>query len=141
MTLKGEYMTGYGRKIRRKIENCRYTDEVADLLARRIRQMPEYKDCKVESMGPFGLGATCSVHVDRDGELVGFLTIGYNGEDAGNFNYVDYNAPKIKAYPEGSIGDMNGFNYQKQKLPTDINEAVGLVFDSVGKEKEDVQKV
>ncbi|MCR4991977.1 MAG: hypothetical protein K6A45_02925 [Lachnospiraceae bacterium] len=119
---------GNGRKIRRKIEKCRFTDEVADLLARRIRQMPEYKDCEVSDMGPFGLGATCSVHVKRAGELIGFLTVGYGRKGFGDFEYLDYDAPRKNTYPLGSIGDLNGFNTQTRNLPTDIGEAVKLVF-------------
>lgn len=121
-------MTGHGRKVRKSIATCRYTDEVADLLARRIRKIPEYADCKIESMGPFGLGATCSVSVMRGDDLLGFLTIGYGPSEDAPFNYVDYNAPKKNTYPEGSIGDMNGFNYVNHTLPMDINEVLKLIF-------------
>ena len=122
-------MNAYGRKTRRSISTCRYTDEVTDLLARRIRKMPEYADCKIESMGPFGLGATCSVSVMRGDDLLGFLTVGYGQNEFGTpFSYIDYNAPKKNTYPEGSIGDMNGFNYVSHTLPTDINEVLKLVF-------------
>lgn len=120
---------GYGRKIRRKIEKCKFTDEVTDLLVRRIRKMPEYADCKIEAFGPMGLGATCSVHVERAGELIGFLTVGYsNRSEFGDFTYVDYEAPRKNTYPLGSIGDLNGFNLQTKDLPRDIDEAVRLVF-------------
>lgn len=122
-------MTGYGRKTRRSIATCTYTDEVTDLLARRIRTMPEYTDCEVESMGPFGLGATCSVSVKRGDDLLGFLTVGYGQNGFGApFSYIDYNAPKKNTYPEGSIGDMNGFNYVNHTLPMEINEVLKLVF-------------
>ncbi len=121
-------MIGYGRKTRRSIATCRYTDEVTDLLARRIRKMPEYADCKIESMGPFGLGATCSVSVKRGDDLLGFLTVGYGPSEDAPFNYVDYNVPKKNTYPEGSIGDMNGFNYVNHTLPMDIGEVLKLVF-------------
>ena len=93
--------------------------------------MPQYKDCKIESMGPFGIGATCSISVKKEDELIGFLTVGYDNsdyDDFGKFNYIDYNAPKKQTYPDGSIGDMNGFNYQTHKLPTEIDEAIKVVF-------------
>ncbi len=122
-------MNAYGRKTRRSIKTCRYTDEVANLLARRIRKMPEYADCKIECMGPFGLGATCSVSVKRGDDLLGLLTVGYGQNEFGApFSYIDYNAPKKNTYPEGSIGDMNGFNYVNHTLPMDIGEVLKLVF-------------
>lgn len=119
---------GYGRKIRRKLEKCQFTDEVADLIARRIRQIPDYSDCEVKAYGPMGLGATCSVHVKRAGELIGFLTVGYGKNSFGDFEYLDYESPRKDIYPIGSIGDLNGFNYQTHSLPTDIGDAIKLVF-------------
>ena len=125
---------GYGRKIRRKIKTCRYTDEVAELLAREIRKDPRYRNCKVEAMGPFGLGATCSVSVRRNvlpknEELLGYLTITYGPNNT--FEYVDYSAPKKSTYPKNSIGDINGFNDVTYPLPTDLKEAVELVFKDI----------
>ncbi len=119
---------GYGRKARRTLATCRFTDEVTDLLARKIGKMPEYADCEIKSMGPFGLGATCSVSVKRGEDLLGFLTVGYNERDGIPFNYVDYDAPKRNVYPEDSIGDLNGFNYVTHPLPMDITEVLALVF-------------
>lgn len=125
-------MNAYGRKTRRSIATCLYTDEVTDLLARRIRKIPEYADCKIQSMGPFGLGAECSVSVKRGDDLLGFLTVGYGPNEFGApFSYVDYNAPKKNTYPKGSIGDINGFNYVNHTLPMDINEVLKLVFKEV----------
>lgn len=122
-------MTGNGRKTRRTIATCQFTDEVTDLLARRIRKMPEYADCKIESMGPFGLRATCSVSVERGNDLLGFLTVGYGQKEFGApFTYDDYDAPKKRTYPNGSIGDMNGFNNITRTLPVDIDEVLKLVF-------------
>lgn len=123
----------YGRKTRQKLTTCVYTDEVTDLLARRIKQMPQYSDCKVESMGPFGLGATCSVSVRRGEELLGFLTVGYAPSKTGfgNFEYIDYNAPSKKIYPKDSIGDLNGFNNVTHPLPTEIEDVIKLVFKEV----------
>lgn len=120
----------YGRKkVRKRIATCLYTDEVTDLLARRIRKMPEYADCKIESRGPFGLGATCHVSVKRGEELLGFLTINYGPHGFGApFEYTDYNAPKKHTYPDGSLGDLNGFNHVTRPLPMDIDEALKLVF-------------
>ena len=122
------YMKGYGRKTRRNITTCRYTDEVTDLLVRRIRKMPEYADCNIQSMGPFGFGAKCSVSVKRGDDLLGFLTVGYGSSKDAPFTYVDYDAPKKNIYPERSIGDWNGLNYAHQTLPMDINEVLKLVF-------------
>lgn len=121
---------GYGRKTRLKISTCQFTDEVTDLLARRIRQMAEYKDCTICSMGPFGLGATCSISVKRNDELLGFLTVGYEPSESsfGSFNYLDYNAPEKHTYPKGSIGDMNNLNVKTCKLPTRLDEVINLVF-------------
>lgn len=121
---------GYGRKTRLKLSTCQFTDEVTDLLARRIRQMPQYKDCKVNSRGPFGLGATCSVSVKKGDKLLGFLTVGYEPSENGfgSFNYLDYNAPEKHTYPKGSIGDMNHLNIQTRKLPTELSEVIELVF-------------
>ncbi len=118
---------GYGRKTRRSIARCQYTDEVTDLLARRIRKMPEYANCKIESMGPFGLSAECSISVKNGEELLGFLTVRYGNHD-GSFAYVDYDAPKNRFYPIGSIGHINGFDRPTRPLPTDIDEAVKLVL-------------
>lgn len=117
-------------KTRESLATCRYTDEVTDLLARRIRKMPEYADCEIQSMGPFGIGAKCSVSVKRGDDLLGFLTVGYDSSEDENapFHYVDYNAPKKNTYPEGSIGDMNGLNYVIHTLPMDIDEVLQLVF-------------
>lgn len=117
---------GYGRKIRHKITTCRYADEVTDLLARRIKQIDKYKNCDVTCYPPMGLDASCSISVKRGEELLGFLTI---MDRENGFVYNDYKAPKNKAYPDGSIGDLNGFNIPKRELPTDIEEAVKLVFD------------
>ena len=89
----------YGRKTRLKITTCQYTDEVTELLARKIRKMEQYKDCKITCYGPMGLGATCSISVERNDELIGFLTIGYAPSETGfgSFEYRDYNAQK-KSY-------------------------------------------
>ena len=122
-------MNAYGRKTRRSIATCLYTDEVVNLLARRIRKMPEYADCRVQSMGPFGLGAECSVSVKRGEELLGFLTVNYGPHEFGApFEYTDYNVPKKHTYPDGSLGDLNGFNYVTRPLPMNIDEALKLVF-------------
>lgn len=121
---------GYGRKVRRSITKCMYTDEVAELIARRIRQKPEYKHYTVDAMGPFGLGAECMVAVKDGNEYIGSLTIRYAPSESGfgSFEYTDYNAPKKRAYPKGSIGDINGFNDVTRPLPTDIEEVIRLVF-------------
>ena len=124
-------MTGkFGRRSRRKIEKCQYTDEVADLIARRIRKMPEYKHCTVDSMGPFGLSAESRVMVKDGDNYVGSLAIRYGGKASNfqSFEYVDYSAPKKTTYPKDSIGDMNGFNYVTRPLPFDVDEVVKLVF-------------
>ena len=117
-----------GRKIRRKIENCRYADEVTALIARRVQQLPEYKGCKVERYGPVGQDATCSIAVHApNGDLMGYLSIVYRGD---GFKYNDYTAPESGAYPKGSIGDMNGFNVRKRTLPLDINAVLDILFQS-----------
>ncbi len=122
-------MNSYGRKTRRSIAKCLYTDEVTALLARRIRKIPEYANCKVQTMGSFGLGATCHVSVKRGEELLGFLTVNYGPHGFGApFDYTDYNAPKKHTYPDGSLGDLNGFNYVTHPLPMDINDVLKLVF-------------
>lgn len=123
-------MTGYGRKTRRNLQKCRYTDEVTDLIARTIRKMPEYSKCRVDSMGPFGLGAECSVSVKDGDELLGFLTVTYGPYNEG-FEYVDYNAKKKSTYPKGSIGDINGFNNVTYPLPSNMSEVIDLVFKEV----------
>ena len=116
----------YGRKVRHKIETCRYSDEVTALLARRIKKMPEYKDCEVTCYPPMGLDCNCSIAVkNQTSTTIGFLTI---TDRENGFVYVDYNAPKLNAYPKDSIGDINGFNNVKRPLPTDIDEAIKLVF-------------
>lgn len=116
----------YGRKLRRSIARCKFADEVTDLLARKIRKNPKYSDCKVESYGPMGLGAECHVIVKRGDEYIGSLTVKSDVSD--NFVYVDYNAKRNSIYPKGSLGDINGFNNVTRPLPTDIDEALKLVF-------------
>ena len=117
---------GYGRKIRHKISTCKYADEVTDLLARHIKKMDEYKNCKVKCYPPMGLDAKCSISVKNGEKLIGFLTI---MDRENGFVYDDYNAPKSNIYPKDSIGDINGFNIQKKELPTEIDKAINLVFE------------
>ena len=118
---------GYGRKARTKLSTCRFPEEVTDLLARRIRKMPAYKDCRVEDMGPFGLGCRCILSVKKNDKLIGFLEV-KDGPYGKGFSYVDYNAPKTNAFPKDSIGDINGFNDATLPLPSDIDEVLKLVF-------------
>ena len=44
------------------------------------------------------------------------------------FEYTDYSVPKKHTYPDGSLGDLNGFNYVTRLLPMDIGEVLKLVF-------------
>lgn len=99
----------------RSIKSCGFTYEVTELLARKMKKMPQYANCDIESMGPFGMKAESSVSV-RDGDnLIGFLTVryGYNGA----FEYVDYNR---------KISSLNG--YATKVLPTKLEDAIKLVL-------------
>ncbi len=117
---------GYGRKTRRSIATCRYSEEVADLLARRIKKMPEYSHYEIDAFGPLGLGAESHVSVKDGDEIIGWLSI--KDDNHGNWVYTDYGKPSKETYPDGSIGALNGFNNPTSPLPTDINEAIALVF-------------
>lgn len=119
-------MKEYGRKTRLKISTCRYADEVTNLLARRIKKIDRYKNCKITCYPPMGLDAACSISVKDGEQLLGWLTI-VDRQDG--FVYNEYKAPKINTYPKDSIGDINGFNIPKKDLPTDIDEAIKLVFE------------
>ena len=117
------------RKHRRKLSTCHNSWEVADLVARTIRKLPEYADCAVEGFGPFGLTAESHVSVKRDGGgYIGSLTIRANSDDT--FNYVDYNAPWVCKCKPGSIADLNGLQYAEKPLPENMNEIIELVFNT-----------
>lgn len=98
----------------RSIKSCGFTYEVTELLARKMKKMPQYANCDIESMGPFGMKAESSVSVKDGDSLIGFLTVryGYNGA----FEYVDYNR-KIGSY-----------NYATKVLPTKLDDAIKLVL-------------
>ncbi len=118
------------RKHRRKLSTCHNSWEVADLVARTIRKLPEYSDCAIEGYGPFGLTAQSIVSVKRDGGgYIGHLTIRQNFLDD-TFNYVDYDAPLVRECEPGSIADLNGLQYAEKPLPQSMSEIIELVFST-----------
>ena len=116
---------------RRSISKCRFTGEVTNIIARYISKLPEYQDCEIISMGPFGICATCTVLIKRNDDYIGSLTVDYGTE--GKFNYVDYNAPKTNAFKPGTIGDMNGLNHPRKPLPASMDEILNLIFSGKGR--------
>jgi len=125
----------YGRKNRRSIQKCRYSDEVVNLIAKHLAKEPSLQDCTIECYGPFGLDAECSVSVRRNSineepDIVGFLTVTDRRDAQDNLVWVykDYSKPSTGAYPKGFIGDLNGFNRPVCNLPRDMSEVMRLVL-------------
>lgn len=111
---------------KRLIKNCNRTYEVTDLLARLIKKDPKYKDCKIETYGPFGLNCECSIFVKQNDEIIGDLTIIY-GYGESKFRRRTYE--NTYTYPDGSIGALNGDNYKSYDLPLDNEQCLKLVFE------------
>lgn len=113
---------------KRIIKNCNHTYEVADLLARTIRKMPEYADCKVENCGPFGLSNECSVYVTSpDDFIIGIITIHYSNDSESGFSYG-----KTREMDRNSSKNLT----PEKPLPINLEEAVSCVFEKKRIEEE-----
>ena len=67
---------------------------------------PEYKDCQINTYGPFGTREYSSIYIKRDGKRVGFLTVETDGKEC------YYNKEKEKHV----------------KLPNNVKEVIHLIF-------------
>ena len=106
-------------EVRNGVKGCRYTYEVADVLAKRIKEMPEYADFTVTTYGPFGISGESSVSVkSENGDITGSITIHYSGDSESGFSYG-----KSK-----EIDSRKNITAEKY-LPSDIDEAVACVFE------------
>ncbi len=113
---------------KRLIKNCNYTHEVADLLARAIRKMPEYAGCEVEDYGPFGLTCEGSVFVkNADGLIIGSIDIHYSKDSESGFSYG-----KSREMDRNSSKNLT----PEKPLPTNLEEAVSCVFEKERIEEE-----
>ena len=113
---------------KRLIKNCNYTHEVADLLARTIRKMPEYAECEVDDYGPFGMSNESSVFVtNTDGLIIGTIDIHYSMDSESGFSY---GKPR-------EMARISTKNLTPEKpLPTNLEEAVSCVFEKERIEEE-----
>ncbi len=115
-------------RVKRLIKNCKRTHEVADLLARTIRKMPEYAGCEVDTYGPFGMSNESSVSVkNADGLIIGSINIHYSKDSESGFSY---GKPR-----EMERNSSNNFTPEKP-IPTKLEDAVSCVFEKERIEEE-----
>ncbi len=114
-------------------EGCEYTYELAARIANLLRKLPSFKHCKIEDYGPFGIQAESSVFIEDGEKVVGALTIRYYGDPVFHtpksgirFGYKN-TAKKIANYPAGSTGELNGYDYPTEPLPTDLKSILKIM--------------
>ena len=97
----------------RKLHCPSWIDKIIDPIAKAMVGNLPGRHYKI--LGPFGLGSTVAIHFydnDYPGEVKNCLSISFQPGDLekGELKVVDYSKPSNK-YPQGSIGELNGFNY------------------------------
>ncbi len=113
---------------KRLIKNCNITHEVADLLARTIRKMPEYAGCEVDTYGPFGMSNESSVFVENtDGLIIGSINIHYSKDSESGFSYG-----KSREMDRNSSKNLT----PEKPIPTKLEDAVSCVFEKERIEEE-----
>lgn len=113
---------------KRLIKNCNYTHEVAELLARAIRKMPEYAGCEVDDYGPFGISSESSVFVkNTDGLIIGSIDIHYSKDSESGFSYG-----KSREMDRNSLKNLT----PEKPIPTKLEDAVSCVFEKKRIEEE-----
>lgn len=91
-----------------------------DLLIQPIaKEMGEYYAAKYEISGPFGIGARVVIAF-KFGKKVKSITFEPGDLEKGRLYVVDYSSNSGR-FTEGTIGEMNGFNYKTIEIPKDAN--------------------
>ena len=124
-----------------------YINWVDGILIPLAKELMKRKGLKYfEIYGPFGLNCETSVYMAN--ERKGTAINGCFGESNIPISDVDtwsltvhpdmkYRTKKtLNKHPEGSIGDLNGWNDVYEELPDDIDEIVKLLIFSKGKNDE-----
>lgn len=80
--------------------------------------------------GPFGLGCTTTLYIFPEGgddildDETYSLTV-YPAGGTGKQFYLEYDTGKVTdQYQPGSLGDINGFNHVREKLPDRLGEII-----------------
>ena len=107
----------------RKLQCPSWIDEVIDPIAKAMTEKLPGRHYKI--LGPFGLGSTTSIHFydnnySKNCEHCLSITFRPGNIEKGELKVVDYSKPSNK-YPQGSIGELNGFNYPEIDIEWDVD--------------------
>lgn len=107
--------------------------------------MPLLECESYEIFGPFGLRAETSIHFKKPNSTAQYcdyrLALTLRTEYNDDFNYKgNYCSPSTKSvrlfyntgkrthiYPQGSIGELNGFDFIEKPLPDDTDEIIAII--------------
>lgn len=112
----------------KRLHHPSWIDELIEPIAKlMVERMP---DRYYEILGPFGLSAEVSIHFDRkgvdekhrfDGDNCLSITFRPNDLNKGEICLVDHTV-NTGQYREGTIGEMNGGNYQTKPMLNTVDE-------------------
>ncbi len=109
---------------RRRLEHPSWIDLIVEGIAKEI--IPSMPDRTYEVMGPFGIGATTSIHFikDKTHPLEDVLSITFRPGDLsmGELNRVEYSVDTGE-FKSGSIGAMNELNRPAVSISPDTEIA------------------
>ena len=119
-------------KLKMKEEKLSYPSWVNEIIVPLAQKLAEMKGLSYEIFGPFGLMNETSIFLMKDPSIsileqeVWALTI-VPGLFKGDDNLYYYNGETEDRYPKGTIGEINGMNNVKVKLPDTIEEICDLL--------------
>lgn len=92
----------------------KYIRNYGNHIAEKLEKLTGYK---ATVYPPMGLRASIGIALNDGGELKGFITLTCTE------NIIYYDTGKVKErYPQGSIGELNGFGNETKPLPDSIDE-------------------
>ena len=92
----------------------KYIRNYGNHIAEKLEKLTGYK---ATVYPPMGLRASIGIALNDGRELKGFITLTCTK------NIIYYDTGKVKErYPQGSIGELNGFENETKPLPDSIDE-------------------
>ncbi len=118
-----------------KLENNSYyyPSWVKEVLIPLAEKITEQIGLPYEVYGPFGLACETSLYFRADmsksicEQPTKHITVLPEFGDNRTFYLLYYTGERVNEYAEGSIGDLNGFNYRRAPLPDDFETILAIV--------------
>ena len=109
-----------------------------NLIVPLAKKLSEHFDMPYEIYGPFGTECETSIYLRKDmsKSISEQPTVSLTLRPSWETTWLTYNTgEKIKRYPKGSVGDLNGLNDVYAPLPMEFEEILKLVEYSDSTEK------